>query len=419
MEQEIEFEHQANLQFKFIQTENSEDIFEKLSAICHLIDIKVDTPRTVPQSDTYYDDDKSTIKNANCLFRRRIIGNSQYKVTLKHDPKKIKDGALERYEYEFDCPKHEFDKLVSNWHSVKEIFKEKLGIILPIGKLEHTITVTNERTKTPLMTNLATYTFCYDKYYFFHHKEGVFSEYFYEIEVELESPLTGKIDHQIISLSKAINALLGFTKTSISKLERGISLSNHKTDSVENVFCICFDIVGYSKLPANIQKQVILMFNKITKECINKHQGVDSARETVYLPTGDGMILVFKHQPETLLPIIMSIQKSVKLYNTSITEFKFEFRTGLHVGPVFKYSDVNGNLNFAGNGINISQRVMSIGDEWHILASHEAYECLGMGYASFQKYFHLLEKYMIKHNQELNIYNIYYMEDGIGNPQTP
>ena len=42
---------------------------------------------------------------------------------------------------------------------------------------------------------------------------------------------------------------------------------------------------------------------------------------------------------------------------------------GIHSGPVNQVSDVNDQINVAGAGINIGQRVMDCGDAGHILLS--------------------------------------------------
>jgi class 3 adenylate cyclase len=49
---------------------------------------------------------------------------------------------------------------------------------------------------------------------------------------------------------------------------------------------------------------------------------------------------------------------------------------GLNTGPVYRRVDINTNLNVAGSGINMAQRVMDCGDSGHILLSKRTADVL-------------------------------------------
>jgi class 3 adenylate cyclase len=108
-----------------------------------------------------------------------------------------------------------------------------------------------------------------------------------------------------------------------------------------------------------------------------------------------------------------------KEHNQIAVASRFEFRAGLHTGPVFKYSDINERLNYAGSGINLAQRAMAPGNAWHLLATQDARENVIQGNGRLARVFHKLQRtIMTKHGEELVVYNVYDRE-GHGNPEEP
>src|SRR4029077_5466147 len=91
-------------------------------------------------------------------------------------------------------------------------------------------------------------------------------------------------------------------------------------------------------------------------------------------------------------------------------------RMGIHSGPVNEVADLNEQVNMAGAGINIAQRVMDCGDAGHILLSKHAAEDLGE-YRQWQLQLHDLGECDVKHGGRLHVVNLYTGE--VGNPQVP
>jgi hypothetical protein len=79
-------------------------------------------------------------------------------------------------------------------------------------------------------------------------------------------------------------------------------------------------------------------------------------------------------------------------------------------------TDLNEQMNVAGAGINIAQRVMDCGDAGHILLSKHVAEDLE-DYARWRPYLHELGECETKHGGVISIVNLY--DDEIGNPQMP
>lgn len=415
---EYKFASLANTQLKFIPTESAEIILKKIGVLCNLLNIKFGDSKQLEIVDEYYDDQNYSLKKSNCNFRRRCLANGEHLVTIKSGKEDaIQKGLQQRFEDEFNCSDKDFKNFINDPESVCKRIKNNFNIDVACNKLTKLLTVRNRRTGMKINTQVAEYTLCYDKYYFFDDLDGDYSEYFAEIEIELSGQHLSD-DMQLTKLRTAIIELLNYVPNPSTKLERG--LVRNTDEGIETVYVMGLDIVEYSKRPANIQKQIIQKLNHYSKEAIREIRGSGAEHFVIYLPTGDGMILVFEDKPETIVPIIFNIQNKIKNYNkTNSLHDKFEFRTGLHSGQVFKYSDINENLNFAGNGINLTQRVMNMGDKWHILATKEGYESMGNINSKNRPFFSRLGNYPIKHGDEIEVYNVYSQEEHCGNPTEP
>jgi hypothetical protein len=408
----------ANTQFKFIPTESPSDFLKKIATLCDLLDIKYDRAYQTEIEDEYFDDEMLSLKSNGCSFRTRRTDNGEHLITLKSNNENNKEKDVQsRVEYEKNFSRKEFKEIVASPGLLRKKFKGYLNVTTNCEKLGKVLTVKNKRTNVQIRTKLGAYILCYDKYYFYHKADGGYSEIYTEIEIEKKGDYILK-DSQLDKLRQAIIQLCNYAPNSKAKLDQGLERGNPARNMV-SVFVIALDIVGYSKKTADIQKQMIQRLGYFAKGAIAEIRGEGAEHELIFLPTGDGMILVFQEKPETLLSILFNLQKKIKNSNKNCPPAHcFEFRTGLHAGPVFKYSDVNGNLNFAGNGINIGQRVMSLGDSWHILATREGFEAMG-NLAASRPYFFNLGNHTIKHGVEIEVFNVYSELDQFGNPANP
>ncbi len=159
------------------------------------------------------------------------------------------------------------------------------------------------------------------------------------------------------------------------------------------------DIVGYSKLLTDRQRELLNTLNKIVRE--TKHfQQAEAAKKLIRLPTGDGMALAFFTNPETPLLCAIEISKRVKDHPD------LPLRIGLHSGPVSGVKDVNNRSNVAGAGINLAQRVMDCGDAGHILLSQRLADDLGQ-FARWEPHLHPLGEVEVKHGLKIPVVNFY------------
>jgi TolB-like protein/class 3 adenylate cyclase/Flp pilus assembly protein TadD len=169
------------------------------------------------------------------------------------------------------------------------------------------------------------------------------------------------------------------------------------------------DIVGYSKLPINEQHALVEQLGEIVRST-DEFQAAEAAGRLLKIPTGDGMALIFYHNPEAPVECALEIARALK------EQPELRLRMGVHSGPVSGVVDVNGKANVAGAGINLAQRVMDCGDAGHILLSKHAAEDLEQ-YPHWRPHLHELGECEVKHGARISIVNLYTEE--LGNPAIP
>src|SRR6516225_9085755 len=169
------------------------------------------------------------------------------------------------------------------------------------------------------------------------------------------------------------------------------------------------DMVGYSKLLIDEQRERIQELRQIVRGT-EQFRLAEAEGKLIRLPTGDGGALVFRSSPEAPALCALEISKSLKAHP------ELRVRMGIHSGPVNEVTDLNEQMNAAGAGINIAQRVMDCGDAGHILLSKHAAEDLGH-YRQWQLQLHDLGECGVKHGGRLHLVNLYTGE--AGNPRVP
>jgi TolB-like protein/Flp pilus assembly protein TadD len=183
-----------------------------------------------------------------------------------------------------------------------------------------------------------------------------------------------------------------------------------KTDARMEIGHVLFmDVVGYSKLLINEQRELQLELNQVVRstECF---RSAEAAGRLVRLPMGDGMALVFFNSPEAPVQCAIEISRALKSYP------HIQLRMGIHSGPVNEVRDVNDRPNVAGAGINIAQRVMDCADSGHILLSKRVAEDLAQS-SEWRPYLHDLGECCVKHGVSVGVVNLYV--DGVGNAAMP
>ena len=178
---------------------------------------------------------------------------------------------------------------------------------------------------------------------------------------------------------------------------------------LEIAHVLFIDIVGYSKLLIDEQSEALQGLNQIVRNT-EVARTADAAGQLIFLPTGDGMALVFTGSVEEPVECALQISQALR------AQPSLPVRMGINSGPVHHVADVNQRENIAGAGINIAQRVMDCGDAGHILLSKRVADDLAQ-YRRWQPYLHELGDCEVKHGVVVSVVNLY--ADDVGNPNPP
>src|SRR5947208_14538684 len=169
------------------------------------------------------------------------------------------------------------------------------------------------------------------------------------------------------------------------------------------------DVVGYSKLLTNEQREIQRQLTQIVRST-EHFRAAERAGKLIRLPVGDGMALVFFNTPEAPVQCALEVANALKAYP------HLQLRMGIHSGPVSGVTDVNDRSNVAGVGINMAQRVMDCGDAGHILLSSRIADDLAQQ-SRWRPSLHELGPVEVKHGVKVEIVNFY--TDEVGNPELP
>ena len=147
---------------------------------------------------------------------------------------------------------------------------------------------------------------------------------------------------------------------------------------------IFIDIVEYTRKSVNEQIRIKEHFNALLSEAIKDI----SVSDRIILDTGDGAAVGFLGDPEDALFVAMSLRDSLKDDEDEATP-DLQVRMGINLGPVKLLKDINNQPNLIGDGINVSQRIMSFAEPGQLLVSRSYYDivsCLSQEYAKLFQY---------------------------------
>ena len=188
-----------------------------------------------------------------------------------------------------------------------------------------------------------------------------------------------------------------------------MSAAAKEASQMQTAHVLFIDVVGYSKLLVNEQREVLQQLNDVVRRT-QQFAKSDAGGKLIRIPSGDGMALVFFQSPEEPVHCAMEIARALKNHP------QVRVRMGVHSGPVNQVTDVNDRVNVAGVGINFAQRVMDCADAGHILISKRVADDLAQDIL-WQPLLHELGEVEVKHGVKLGVVNLYNAE--LGNPDAP
>jgi hypothetical protein len=180
-------------------------------------------------------------------------------------------------------------------------------------------------------------------------------------------------------------------------------MTEAKTIPVKYIF---LDVVGFTHdRSVEAQSDIIHVLNGIVESSI---QAFEIRKENVmFLPAGDdiGIALLNVGSPYDIhLSIAQRIVREVYKHSANTTNKmrKFEVRVGINSNTDNLITDINGNQNVAGAGVNLTPRIMKMADGNQILVSQSVFNDLLL----HEKYNSSFKPFRasIKQNSELPIY---------------
>lgn len=179
-------------------------------------------------------------------------------------------------------------------------------------------------------------------------------------------------------------------------------MDEHKDWYVRRIRHVLLDVVAFSRKDRTADDQVMIIraLNNIVRE-----------EDHILLPTGDGMcicLLVNDDAPDGRhLAFALQVHHGVRRYSAAIgrqVARRFEVRIGLNEHHDCVVKDINGNVNIAGYGINLCQRIMNVCSGSQVILGRKAYESLPAAQrraARFRPY-----TFMEKHGEPVEVYQL-------------
>jgi class 3 adenylate cyclase len=153
------------------------------------------------------------------------------------------------------------------------------------------------------------------------------------------------------------------------------------------------DIVGYSKEAVAEQALLKQTLDRVLVAALDRV----APRDRIILDTGDGAAITFFGDPENALSVGVAVRDSLR---------GLPVRMGINLGPVRLVSDLNGQTNVIGDGINVAQRVMSFSRPGQLLVSRSYYDVVSCLSSTYQTAFTSEGSRTDKHVRAHDVYSV-------------
>lgn len=174
---------------------------------------------------------------------------------------------------------------------------------------------------------------------------------------------------------------------------------------VDLVRYVFIDAVGFTQgRSVEAQASVIAALNRTVKDSV---VGVTADR-LIFVPTGDGICicLIGRSDYDAHVQLALVILERLARDNAAEGDAtrRFEVRIGIAENSDNIITDINGNANVAGSGVNLAARIMDVADGGQILVSVGVYEVLSRR----EKYMNSFKGYSTKtkHGEDITVYQL-------------
>ncbi len=174
---------------------------------------------------------------------------------------------------------------------------------------------------------------------------------------------------------------------------------NEKLNKTTICSIVFLDIIDYSKKSVSEQIDIKNQFNLLINYSLKDVEQDDR----IILDTGDGAAIAHMGSPEDALFVSLSIRDEI-LKSNILSSMPLYVRFGINLGPVRLVSDINGQRNIIGDGINTAQRIMSFAKPNQIVVSRSYYDVTSR---LTQEISQMFDYSGIKHDKHVREHEIY------------
>ena len=162
------------------------------------------------------------------------------------------------------------------------------------------------------------------------------------------------------------------------------------------------DLVGFSKKSVPAQLAAKEALTAVLQRLVTSYP----KDGRVVLDTGDGAAVGFLVSPEFALGLALRLRRELAAAPADAMLQSKDLRLGINLGPLKVITDVNGQPNMVGEGINSAERIMSFAEPGQTTASRSFQEAVYYMDASFQNLFEPLGMRADKHGREHEVFRV-------------
>lgn len=162
---------------------------------------------------------------------------------------------------------------------------------------------------------------------------------------------------------------------------------------------VFIDLVGFSKIPTSAQITIKQRLKQVLDAVVGRMDRADFWVRDL----GDGALLVFPKSPEHGLYVALAVNQRFAQASAG-ADVPAQTRTGIHLGVIKTSIDLEGRVNFLGDGLNAAQRVMDFAQPGTIMASRTFVDAIGMLHADIEHLFSHPQTRQDKHGRSHEIF---------------
>jgi serine/threonine protein kinase len=177
--------------------------------------------------------------------------------------------------------------------------------------------------------------------------------------------------------------------------------SSDRGEASERISChvLFMDIVKFSVRSLEEKDRITRKLQQVVQATGEFRRWEPVENSLLMKDTGDGLLLVFFHDPLSPIRCAVEIAEALK------GDKELTLRIGIHGGLALIRSNILGQDDLAGAAVDRAQRVMDCGDAGHILLSETAAEN-ALQTDQFRNHLQYLGNCRVKHGESIRIFNL-------------